>query len=216
MANIDVPLLSFLKGKLGSLVIYQVNGKTVVRKKPSKKRVYKPSKHQLFNQMAFREVQRLLMPLKEVLAFGYGPHLIGMQQGVHLAMSYAMKHAVRSEGGKVKLLPAQIQISLGDLPLPESIVFEKSIETGEISVSWEYVKSWGTARDSDFTWIVAYHIPSGKYREFRAKSFRSKKSQKIKLPTLFMEKGSLFFFSFYRSSWDQKLRFSNSYCWEVP
>lgn len=214
MANLDIPLLSFLKGKLGSLVVYQVNGKTVVRKRPSKKKAYKPSKHQQFNQIAFREIQKLLMPLKDVLAFGYSAHLSGMQQGIHLAMSHAMKHAVRSEAGKVKLLPSQIQISQGDLPLPESISFEKSIDTGEILITWDQTGNWGTARESDFTWVVTYHIPSGKYREFRSKSYRSKKEQKIKVPKFFMEKGSLIFFSFYRSSWDQKLRFSNSYCWE--
>ncbi|RIW13112.1 hypothetical protein D0X99_17015 [Algoriphagus lacus] len=215
MAKSQNPLLSQLSGKLGNLVVYQLMGKTVIRRRPDPGKLYRPSKLQKFNQAAFRQIQQFLLPLKDLLDFGFGEYTEGMKKGIHLAMSWAMKHAVYGNEGVVMLQNTAFRISKGDLPLPQGVEILKLSPTW-VRINWNSGGSLGSARVTDSTWVVLYHPKSKKYQEIREGSHRSNDSQEIHLQGIFKESGVLLFLAFYRKLGLQKIRFSDSLCFEIP
>ncbi len=214
MAILNNALLGELSGQIGNLVVYKVNGKTIIRKKPEWKQAYRPSKLQKFNQLAFKEVQQFLLPLKDVLDFGFGEYLTGMKKGIHLAMSWAMKHAVIGEENQVLLQKTKVRTSRGDLPLPVLINLVR--ETDQIlKISWDSAGSLGTGRETDFTWVLFYHPTERKVLEIREASHRSAEIQRVPVSGIFKDPGVLVFLSFYRKNSGSGFRFSDSVCFEL-
>jgi hypothetical protein len=214
MATLKNALLSGISGQIGNMVIYKINGKTIIRRKPDRKYPYKASKLQRFNQLAFKEVQQFLLPLKDLLDFGFGEYTVGMKKGIHLAMSLAMKHAISGEDDRVILTKTEVQVSDGNLPLPLDI---RLIREGDdrLRVTWDSAGSKGTARVTDHTWVVLYHPEERKVMEVVGGSHREVDSQVIPLTGIFKESGVLVFLSFYRRKSGKKFRFSESICFEL-
>ncbi|MDF2159437.1 DUF6266 family protein [Algoriphagus sp. CAU 1675] len=214
MATSSNPLLKNFSGKIGDLVIYQLNGKTVIRKRPEPKSVYRPSKLQVFNQNAFKEVQQFLLPLREVLDFGYSEYIQGFKKGIHHATSWALKKAITGDGNKVILHKKSVKISSGDLPLPSGI--EASwVGTGQLKITWDSEGSLGLARMTDYSYVVLYHQEEKKVLEIREGSHRSKESHLITVPEIFQDSGVLVFLAFYKKVSGSKVRFSDSICLEL-
>src|SRR5690606_7746425 len=197
MATLKNALLSGITGQIGNMVIYKVNGKTIIRRKPERKHPYKPSKLQRFNQLAFKEVQQFLLPLKDLLDFGFGEYTVGMKKGIHLAMSLAMKHAVSGDEDKVVLHKTDVKVSNGDLPLPLDI---RLVREGDnrLRIDWDSAGSMGNARVTDQTWVVLYHLDEKKVMEIKGGSHREVDSQVVPLTGIFKDSGVLVFLSFYR------------------
>jgi hypothetical protein len=214
MASFKNPLLGQLTGQIGGLIVYQLNGRTIIRRKPERKKNYKASKLQKFNQSAFREVQQVLLPLKDVLDFGFGEFMMGMKRGIHLAMSWAMKHAITGESDKPILHKTALKVSRGDLPLPAAIRFVRQGSDG-LRVTWDAQGSLGTARVTDNSWVVLYHPTDKLVFEIREGAHRSSESQLIPLSGAFREAGVLAFLAFYRSKGRKRFRFSDSFCMEL-
>lgn len=214
MAFTTNPLFTQLSGKVGDLVIYQLNGKTVIRKRPEKKASYQPSKLQAFNQKAFRIVQQYLLPLKGVLDFGFSEFFEGLKKGIHLATSWALKNAISGQDDQVIFHPNRIKISAGDLPLPGKLKVE--MESNHIlRITWDAEGSLGLARTTDFTYVVLYHPEEKRFWEIKEGSHRSKESQEIALPHSFQNLGMVIYFAFYRRISKEKCRFSDSICLEL-
>lgn len=214
MATLKNALLSELTGQIGNVVIYKVNGKTVIRRKPERKQPYRPSKLQRFNQLAFKEVQQFLLPLKDVLDFGFGEYMEGMKKGIHLAMSLAMKHAVSGEEDRVILKKTEVRVSSGDLPLPVQINLRRE-NANQLRIVWDAAGSMGNARVTDYTWVVLYHPDERKVLEIREGSHRVAESQLVPVSGIFRDSGVLVFLAFYRKKSGKKFRFSDSICFEL-
>ncbi|MFC3417368.1 DUF6266 family protein [Algoriphagus hitonicola] len=77
MGNLPPKNLFFPQGKIGNLVFYSMNGKTVVRTRPSGTHRNKthPSPLQLLQREKLKTINRFLKPLKRVLDFGYQEYL---------------------------------------------------------------------------------------------------------------------------------------------
>ena len=214
MATLKNAFLSELTGQIGNMVIYKVNGKTIIRRKPERKQPYRASKLQRFNQLAFKEVQQFLLPLKDLLDFGFGENMVGMKKGIHLAMSAAMKHAVSGEEDKVILNKKEIRVSQGDLPLPVGISLTRT-GADQLRIVWDSAGSMGNARVTDHTWVVLYHPVEKKVMEIREGSHRTVESQLVPVAGIFKDSGILVFLSFYRKKSGKKFRFSDSVCFEL-
>jgi hypothetical protein len=214
MAIVKNLLLSGMTGQVGNMVIYKVNGQTIIRRKPERKQPYKASNLQRFNQLAFREVQQFLLPLKDLLEFGFGEYTEGMKKGIHQAMSLAMRHAVTGEDDKVILHKTEVKVSDGDLPLPLDIRLVRESES-QLRIDWDSAGSMGNARVTDQSWVVLYHSDEKKVQEIRGGSHRELDSQLVPLNGVFREGGVLVFLSFYRKKSGKKWRFSESICFEL-
>lgn len=214
MAIVKNLLLSGITGQIGNTVIYQVNGQTIVRRKPERKQPYKASKLQRFNQLAFKEVQQFLLPLKDLLQFGFGEYTEGMKKGIHQAMSLAMKQAITGDDEQVILNKTEVKVSNGDLPLPLDIRLVRESES-QLRIDWDSAGSMGNARVTDHTWVVLYHPGEKRVLDIRAGSHRELDSQLLPLNGVFRESGVLVFLSFYRSKSGKKWRFSESICFEL-
>ena len=195
-------------------MIYKVNGKTIIRRKPERKQPYKASKLQRFNQRAFKEVQQFLLPLKDLLDLGFGEYTVGMKKGIHLAMSLAMKHAITGEDDKVILSKTEVKVSNGDLPLPPDIRVVRESED-LLRIDWDSAGSMGKARVTDQTWVVLYHLGEKRVLEIKGGSHREADSQMIPVTGIFKDSGILVFLSFYSKKSGKKFRFSESVCFEI-
>ncbi len=214
MATLKNALLSGITGQIGNMVIYKVNGKTIIRRKPERKQPYKASKLQRFNQRAFKEVQQFLLPLKDLLDLGFGEYTVGMKKGIHLAMSLAMKHAITGEDDKVILSKTEVKVSHGDLPLPPDIRVVRESED-LLRIDWDSAGSMGKARVTDQTWVVLYHLGEKRVLEIKGGSHREADSQMIPVTGIFKDSGILVFLSFYSKKSGKKFRFSESVCFEI-
>ena len=214
MATLKNALLSGITGQIGNMVIYKVNGKTIIRRKPERKQPYKASKLQRFNQRAFKEVQQFLLPLKDLLDLGFGEYTVGMKKGIHLAMSLAMKHAITGEDDKVILSKTEVKVSNGDLPLPPDIRVVRESED-LLRIDWDSAGSMGKARVTDQTWVVLYHLGEKRVLEIKGGSHREADSQMIPVTGIFKDSGILVFLSFYSKKSGKKFRFSESVCFEI-
>jgi hypothetical protein len=108
MGKIENFVLGSFSGRLGNLVIYQLKGKTVVRKRPGKKENFKSSPLQRYYQDCFVLAQRFLLPIEDQLNIGFGQFSIGGKRGIHMAMSWAIKNAMQNENGTAVLIPEKI------------------------------------------------------------------------------------------------------------
>lgn len=175
------PLLENLSGKIGNLIIYQMNGKTVIRQKPDPGKKRKLSPLQLYYQRSFRVCQEFLRPLKRELDFGYQEFFDLGKRGFQLAMSWALKNALENQGNDPVLNPEKIKISRGDLTGGEGASVVRNSET-QLQFNWVN-NSWsGSARETDRVFLVAYHRESEKVISKTEGSFRESGSDVLELP----------------------------------
>jgi len=211
MATLKNPLLSQISGKLGNLVIYQVNGKTVVRERPQWKTAYKATELQQLHQQKFKEADRILRPLKQMLDFGFGEFVHGNRKGIHLAMSHAMKWAFDGENGSVEIKPESLLVSSGAVATAANLLVER---TGgqKVLLQWESQGNFGASRDSDLSWVIVYNPREGLVEEINGRAFRRTQTQELEVSPRINLSGSLVFMSFYRKLAKEAVRFSDSVC----
>lgn len=161
------------KGKVGNLVFYTLNGKTVVRSKPSQKQ-NNPSPLQLIQREKLTTINAFLKPVKRVLDFGFQEFMTQSKKGIHWAFS-----EINTKGynhlREPKIDPAFLRISKGNLLGPESPQLTKKGSTLEIT--WNDNSTEGKAQASDETFVLCYcpeelkHIwPQSKFRRSSGKA----------------------------------------------
>lgn len=158
------------KGKIGNLVFYTLNGKTVVRSKPGSnhKNKHNPSPLQLIQREKLKTINAFLKPIKQALDFGYQEFLTQSKKGMHCAYS-----EINTKGynhtREPRIDPAFLRVSKGNLLGPES---PQLIRNGNsLEITWADNSAEGKAQASDETFILCYcpeeekHIwPKSKFR----------------------------------------------------
>lgn len=156
-SNIILP-----KGKIGNLVFYTLNGKTVVRSRPSQnhKNKHNPSPLQLIQREKLATINAFLKPIKLVLDFGYQEFITQSKKGIHWAYSeintkgYNHTHEPRID-------PAFLRISKGNLLGPENA---QSLRKGDsIVITWTDNSTAGKAQSTDESFILCYCPEEGKH-----------------------------------------------------
>lgn len=214
MATLKNPLLSQLSGKLGNLVIYQLNGKTIVREKPKWKTPYKATEHQKMHQRKFKEVYSKLRPLKILLDFGFSEFIEGNKKGIHLAMSHALKQACYFEGEQVKIDYKSLLLSSGQVAGVNKLGTEK-LGNNTLRLSWESQENYEPSKESDLTWILVYNPAQGFVEEFKGKAFRRTQVQELEISPRIDFSGLFIYVSFYRIISKNRFKFSDSVCFPL-
>ncbi|MCE7057170.1 DUF6266 family protein [Algoriphagus sp. AGSA1] len=210
MGKVTDSLLSGVTGKVGNLVLYKQKGKTFIKQVARRSTEYKPSKLQLYSNKAFVEVQRFLLPIESVLAVGFERFASGGKRGIHLAMSWALKHAVENEDGIPRLYPGKVKVCDGDLDLSPGLNLVQEGEGG-YSISW-IAEEKGRARHSDLCWVLVYHPLSKKYQLIDEGVFRKRGKMQFTVSPLIDPLGAYVYLSFYRSKKYKGRSFSESIC----
>lgn len=150
------------KGKIGNLVFYELNGKTVVRSRPSQnhKNKHNPSPLQLIQREKLKTINAFLKPIKLALDFGYQVFLTQSKKGMHWAFS-----EINTKGynhtREPRIDPAFLRVSKGNLLGPENV---KAIKNGDsIEITWLDNSTEGKAQPTDETFILCYCPEEGKY-----------------------------------------------------
>ncbi|WP_192350301.1 DUF6266 family protein [Algoriphagus sp. Y33] len=210
MGKVTDSLLSGITGKVGNLVLYKQKGKTFIKQKATRSAEYKPSKLQLYSNRAFVEVQQFLLPIESVLAIGYERFTSGGKRGIHLAMSWALKHAVENVDGMPRLYPEKVKVCAGDLDLSSELGLMQE-EEGTYSISW-IAEELGRARHSDLCWVLIYHPLSKRYQLIDEGVYRKRGLLQFTLNPNINSVGAYVYVSFYRLKKNKTRMFSDSIC----
>ncbi len=211
MAFLNHPFLGRISGKLGNLVLYQLNGHTIVRERPQRKKDYQPTALQALYQQKFKKANDILRPLSKQLDIGYGELTTATRKGFHLALSQTLKSAMiqTDEGPKVNI--EAILISTGFIAPVQSLQAER-LEGQKLRLHWTSQGNEGNARESDQSWIVLYQPDQGIVEEFSKPAFRGSQTHLIEPSSRVDLSGAFLFLSFYRDLPRGKRRFSDSVC----
>lgn len=211
MAILNHPFLGRISGKLGNLVIYQLNGTTIVREKPQWKKSYQPSALQLLYQQKFKKATEALRPLGKLLDLGYGEFITPTRKGIHLALSQTLKSAMVETEEEPRVNFEAVLISTGFVSPFENYRLEW-LDEHKIQLHWDFLGNYGNTRDTDQTWIVLYNPDQGIAEEYQESVFRRSQAQEVLLSPRIDLSGAFMYLSFYRKLRNEKLRFSNSVC----
>lgn len=160
----------FPKGKVGNLVFYTLNGKTVVRSRPTHphKNKYNPSPLQQIQREKLKNINAFLKPIKQALDFGYQEFLTQSKKGIHFAYS-----EINTKGynhtREPKIDPSYLLVSKGNLLGPENAQLVKN--GNALEFSWTDNSTEGKAQPTDETFILLY-CPEEKKCIWPSKKFR--------------------------------------------
>lgn len=210
MGKVTESLLSGVTGKIGNLTLYKQNGKTFIKQRAKRPAGYKPSKLQVYSNRAFVEVQQFLLPIESVLAMGFDQFTSGGKRGIHLAMSWALKHAVENEDGAPRLYPEKVKVCDGDLDLSPGLSLVLA-EERDYSITWS-PEEIGRARNSDFCWVLIYNPFSKRYQVIDDGTYRKRGLVKFMLDPAIDSNGAYAYVAFYRMKKNNTKVFSGSKC----
>ncbi len=150
------------KGKIGNLVFYELNGKTVVRSRPSQnhKNKHDPSPLQLNQREKLKNINAFLKPIKRVLDFGYQEFLTQSKKGMHCAYSELNTKGYNHTRTQ-KIDPAFLRISKGNLLGPDKPTLVKDGPT--LVITWTDNSLEGKAQPTDEAFILCYCPEQEKY-----------------------------------------------------
>jgi Family of unknown function (DUF6266) len=140
-------------GKVGKIIGSSRNGKHYV-KGPYKKRTGTVSEKELLNRKKFALAQSWLAPLKDFVREGFRGYS-QQSQGFIAAKSWLLKNALISDANGLRVDPALMKVSSGDLPNPANIAMATT-ETGDLKFTWD--ASSDASADADQIMMLAYNI----------------------------------------------------------
>jgi len=155
-------------GKVGSVIGSSRNGKHYI-KGPYKKRTGTVSEKELLNRKKFALAQVWLAPLKDFVHEGFRGYS-QQSQGFIAAKSWLLKNALISDADGLRVNPALMKVSSGNLLNPTNIAVTLT-ETGDLKFTWD--ASSGGLDLSDQIMMLAYNIESGVARFKTTGQFRS-------------------------------------------
>jgi hypothetical protein len=161
MARIANSLLNGIKGTMGDMIFYEINGVTYTRRKPvkrtnaEKKRMRKSPLNER-SQGMFSMVQKYLKTLRRAIAFGYQEHTVGASLPYHACVSYTRKNCFALDGKDYRIDPSLIKVSRGSLMPPEEAKVGK-VDEG-LLFSWRNNAWISSAKPWDRAFIVIHEI----------------------------------------------------------
>lgn len=147
-------------GKAGSVIGYTVNGVGYI-KGLYKKRTKKPKEGEILNRKKFAAAHAWLLPLLDFVRVGFKGYNERFQ-GFAAAKSWLLKNCMQVVDGEIRIDPALVKISSGNLPLPENIQCSVQ-EPNTLRISWTPARERGFLYDQAM--VLAYQLEDGPYGE---------------------------------------------------
>jgi hypothetical protein len=145
-----------IQGKVGQISGSSRNGIPYI-KGPYKSRTKTVSKKELFNRKKFAAAQAWLSPLLDFVREGFRGYS-QRSQGFVAAKSWLLKNGFTGEKDDLRIDPALVKVSWGDLPNPQDIAVALT-ETGDLKFTWNPVND-GSGY-SDQIMMLAYDVERG-------------------------------------------------------
>lgn len=167
MAKIEDGILGSLSGKMGEVVTSSWNGIQYIKSRPVS---YHDAKTpaQLAHRMKLQLAHQFVRSVKECVEVGYR-QVAERQSPYNKAVSYVMKNAIVGEYPSMRVEPAKVMLSQGDLAGAVECSVSKD-ENGKVVFSWgmerlereedcvKNVASQCTMQVDDTAWLVAYNF----------------------------------------------------------
>ena len=142
-----------IQGKVGQISGSSRNGIPYV-KGPYKNRTKTVSKKELLNRKKFAAAQAWLAPILDFVREGFRGYS-QRSQGFIAAKSWLLKNGFTGQGEDLRIDPALVKVSSGDLPNPENIAVEFT-DTGNLKFTWN--PAYVDLLDKDQIMMLAYDI----------------------------------------------------------
>lgn len=182
-------ILGSYEGKIGPIVGSSWRGIPYIKNAPVRKKA--PGQKELENRYIFKFTQEWIMPIKTFLKQGFRNYS-QTNFGINAAKSFLYKHALIKDGMDSRIDPSRMQISYGDLPLPENIQIEWAhrpteveengkLSTGELTVTWD-VPNHRSTNDFDMNdqvMLLAYDVANEDVHGVLHEAFRKTGRQTI-------------------------------------
>lgn len=120
-----------LSGKIGNVVVYERNGKQVVRSNPKQKDPKTPA--QLAHRMKFSLVNKGLSPLNKIIKIGFK----NSEKNYRKLVGEAYHTAIRGEYPNFSMDYSKVQVAEGDLQLPSNIKIITDEDSGVVNFTWD-------------------------------------------------------------------------------
>ncbi|MFI5155760.1 MAG: DUF6266 family protein [Chitinophagales bacterium] len=140
-------------GKVGSIIGSSRNGIPYV-KGPYEKRTSKVSAKELANRKKFAAAQAWLKPLLDIVREGFRGYS-QRSYGFSAAKSWLLKNAFVKHGDELRIDPALVKVSSGDLSNPENMEVSV-IESRALKFTWTPEKTGKNS--SDQIMMLAYNV----------------------------------------------------------
>jgi hypothetical protein len=158
-----------IQGKIGAVHGSSRNGIPYV-KGPYKNRTLKVSAKELANRKKFAAAQAWLAPLLDFVREGFRG-FSQRSQGFIAAKSWLLKNAFVKDESGLRIDPALVKVSSGDLPLPENLAVGLT-ENGDLKFTWDPGQKNGP--DSvDQIMMLAYDVRKSEVTYNTTGQFRS-------------------------------------------
>jgi hypothetical protein len=154
MARIPNGIQGPVQGKVGTVIGSSRNGIPYI-KGLYKNRTKSVSKKELANRKKFAAAQAWLSPLLDFVREGFR----GFSQRSHgfiAAKSWLLKNSFVPDASGLRIDPALVKLSFGNLPLPANLAVNLA-ETGDLKFTWDPAYKDGTDR-SDQIMMLAYDV----------------------------------------------------------
>ncbi|WP_370567407.1 DUF6266 family protein [Echinicola sp. 20G] len=211
MAKAD-GIFSKLRGKVGGVVFYVVDGETYVREYVEEPKVGEPSPIQQLYRNKFGMASHFLRPLKIPIEFGFQAFRKGMRTGLNAAMGHTVRNAFYGGGvDPLQLVPAQVKLSMGPLTGAKNAQVSWA-DDEHVRFSWENNIGEGSAGHFDQAMLVLYNAEDQRVEYVLEGDFRSAGQQDVKVLRGKEHEGKLHaYISFHHySSRKKKRTFSDS------
>ena len=157
MAVIKTGIHGGFRGKVATVVGYQLNGQDVMRGLP-RRRTTPPTARELPNRARSKVPQDWSGPITDLLRIGFQDYQ-PTHQGFVAAKPYNSKHALKTgDGITLYIDPSMALVSFGTLRQADTASVDVSV-ANRITVNWDRRGSYGY---NDHAMVPAYGIESGK------------------------------------------------------
>lgn len=158
MAKFNEGINGPFSGKVGKVIGCSWKGIPYIRALP-KKRSSKPSEKEMVSRKKWALSQQWLQPVLPIVQIGFKGYTL-KSEGFVAAKSYLMKHAFEGEGSEIRINPALVKISAGNLPLPLIIQATRQDEY-LVQFTWDTAHPNDEASSYDQVMLLAYDVDNG-------------------------------------------------------
>ena len=170
MGRIPNGINGHIVGKVGTVIGSSRNGKPYV-KGPYKKRTKKVTRTELGNRNKFGMSQRWLKPVLEFVREGFS--MYKKTSGAFVAAkSHLLLHAFEGTAPDIRVNPALVKLSTGELPLPADIAVERTAPN-QLTFTWSADGIIDYSSRYDQVMMLAYDVEHAKAYYHITGQFRS-------------------------------------------
>lgn len=207
MAEINDIFGNNVKGRVGTVSMYRLRGKTVIRSLPVNRKKER-TENQLRNQNRFKEIRKFCNLFKYIVIPQIWNGVATTSSGYHLFMK-ANSPAFNQDG--LLADPFKIKLAAGILPLPEGMLAGRtSLSENSIQVKWDKDAISGGLALRDQLMVIS--AGEGKYSDIMATGIKRRDlGGSFELPSLDTKATHVYLFF---ESVDQRY-YSDSICFEI-